>query len=175
MTRDEFRSELEEITQNTSADEWWPEIEDLQQQFPHTIRTHEHETSEPYTCFMYAFRLHTSSKHREICEALGASVFADTCFFLFLKKRGVLRSKNPSSRQPGDLVVYINHGLPIHIGVTVAEGRVISKWGTGLLLEHDILEVPASYGKEIEAYGSLDYEAVENLFIQYANFIGGSA
>lgn len=175
MTLDEFRIQLEQVSQHPSAEDWWPEIEDLRQLYPHTISRLQHETSERYTCFMYAFRLHISAKHREICGAFEGSVFADTCFFLFLKKRGVLQRKNEACRQPGDLVVYINQGWPIHIGIAIPNRRVASKWGTGLLLDHAILEVPASYGKQVEAYDPPDHAEIERLFVQYGNFIGGAA
>lgn len=121
------------------------------------------------------FALHTSGKHHEISDACEGTVFADTCFFLFLKKRKILQATDPSIRRPGDLVVYVNHGLPLHIGIAVAEERVVAKWGTGLLLEHGIMEIPASYGSTVEAYEPPDYPAIEKLFVEYGRFIGGAA
>lgn len=125
---------------------------------------------------MFALGLHTSLKHRVVWISSHGMVMADTCFFMFLKKRDFLRSKDLSDLVQGDLVTYVDQhfNLPIHIGVATAADRVKSKWGMGgLLVEHQLLEVPAAYGSPTEAYCQPDASEVEDLLDEYGNFIQG--
>jgi hypothetical protein len=53
-------------------------------------------------------------------------------------------------QKEGDIVIYADHfGDVQHVGKYIGEGRVISKWGIGPVLEHPIEYVPSSYGEII--------------------------
>lgn len=75
---------------------------------------------------------------------------------------------NPTaSPSTSDLVVYRNHAEITHAGV-VSGSRVISKWGTGHLWLHGLLEVPASYGDGTSFYAAPSMNDMLTSFIEYA-------
>lgn len=47
---------------------------------------------------------------------------------------------------PGDIVIYSNG---IHYGIWKGDGKVLSKWGQGPIIEHRLEEVPLSYGETV--------------------------
>ncbi len=58
--------------------------------------------------------------------------------------------------------------LSKHIGCCVEGGRLISKWGTGHLYEHEVLEVPLSYGKNVRFFKRLSFEEAFKNFARFA-------
>ena len=52
------------------------------------------------------------------------------------------------------------------------KGRVVSKWGLGHLWEHNILEVPISYGNEYKYYKDIQKEEAINSFCKFAESKG---
>lgn len=174
MTLEEFRLELDVITLTSS--EWWPKIEELRVQFPHTISQRDNEprvldTDYDYRCFAYALNLHHSLKHW-----IFASLFelpADSCFFEFLMRRRAVRRSDTQIPRVTDLVVYRVQGFPAHIGVVVSDQRVVSKWGSGPSLEHGLFEVPSMFGNQIEVFEAPPFPVVERLFVEYSDFIRG--
>lgn len=60
-----------------------------------------------------------------------------------------------------DLIVYFDQdGLPIHVGIYVGDGKVISKWGyEGPVFEHEIEFVPPEWRYEIKFY-RIDIEKI---------------
>ena len=50
----------------------------------------------------------------------------------------------------GDLVIYLDNGVPTHLGVYRDDGLVESKWGgQPLVFVHAAQNVPATYGNQI--------------------------
>jgi len=74
--------------------------------------------------------------------------------------------------QPEDFVIYFDESGFKHIGLLGDEGRVVSKWGTGLLLEHGLWEVPSAYGDHIRYFDGLDRGQAFEAFICYAESNG---
>lgn len=56
----------------------------------------------------------------------------------------------------------------MHAGLALDEQRVISKWGRGHLYEHELWEVPESYGICIRFFKQLPYEEALVYFVQFA-------
>lgn len=46
--------------------------------------------------------------------------------------------------------------------------RVTSKWGIGHLYEHELWDVPVSYGTSVRFLKQLPYELALDLFVQFA-------
>jgi len=63
------------------------------------------------------------------------------------------------------LAVYFNGSKVEHVGIVGSEGRITSKWGIGNLYEHQPMEVPYTYGKDVRYFSALDpdvaYELLE--------------
>lgn len=172
MCLDEIRRELDEITApGTDWSTWLSKIEDLRRRRPHTVRQVEPQTNRRFNCFMYALRLEDSAAHHLISR-LSPSIFADACFVRFLERRHLLVEKDPSTRQDGDILVYEHREMPHHAGRCTEGQRVTSKWGGGPMFEHDILEVPTSYGNPNRCFLPVERATMESYFIEYARCMG---
>jgi hypothetical protein len=68
--------------------------------------------------------------------------------WLSLDDTKLLLSKLTKKDTPseGDVVVYFAHGEISHLGLITGNGKVRSKWGKGVVLEHWGLQVPRDYG-----------------------------
>jgi hypothetical protein len=55
-----------------------------------------------------------------------------------------------------------------HVGLWTGSRRVISKWGTGLLYNHKLFEVPASYGDDVSYFKHVPYDDAWQLFATFA-------
>lgn len=121
----------------------------LQRQWPHSIEVHEspyplHE----YNCFMFALGLAGNERYlkrqgkREI--HLAGSEFAR-----WLIDSGLLTELRDYETEiaPQGIGFYFDAtGKCTHAGLALSNGRMLSKWGTGQLLEHGYVETPLSYG-----------------------------
>lgn len=131
---------------------------------------------EDFMCFEYALRLVFSAEYLGIKEfelrtrihPIGASAE----FMIFLLERQYLSEIEEENAERGDLVVYFEEGKPTHAGILKESRRVISKWGKGLLLEHQLFEVPAIYGNECRFFKRPEVAACEDAFIEYAETMG---
>jgi len=56
----------------------------------------------------------------------------------------------------------------MHAGLAQTNLRVISKWGIGHLYEHELWDVPESYGTSIRFFKQLPCEEALDLFVQFA-------
>jgi hypothetical protein len=54
-----------------------------------------------------------------------------------------------------------------HIGRTASGHGVVSKWGAGLLWEHDTWEVPASYGSNVRFFASPTWQTSQAQFLAF--------
>lgn len=127
-----------------------------------------------FNCFEHAFDLICSEEYKacrefpqpwKIRQVGGSSDFAR-----FLIENAVLKETTRSSSEHG-LIVYFDSESPTHAG-KLARGRVTSKWGQGLLLQHNIDEVPAVYGNEARTFQKLDFETCIDSFIAFAKANG---
>lgn len=86
-----------------------------------------------------------------------------------LIQSGVLTEINDGEANPDDIVIYIvGESIPKHAGkITPDARRVKSKWGTGLFWEHELLEVPESYGNKIRIYREIPAVEAERIFLEF--------
>lgn len=74
--------------------------------------------------------------------ALGKSRFLSvTETKLFLDELDIVEEASE-----GDIVVYFKEGIISHVGQRIENRGVRSKWGTGVVLEHEEFQVPRKYG-----------------------------
>jgi len=171
----DFRETLEEITgPGTSVSEWLAEIANLHLSHPHTICQVEYNATFRFNCFMYALRLHQSNMWlTSININIEKSVeLIDSCFLGFLRRRGAIVRHDLTLIREGTIVIYENYGLIAHAGVTAANGRITSKWGDGLLFNHEPQEVPSSYGTASFCFEQPDPELLKRLTYEYVEFMG---
>jgi hypothetical protein len=122
--------------------------------------------STEYNCFAYALDLADSERYRMIAKRFGW-LYADTKFVMYLVSERHLRRIDLHESVDGDIVVYFDQAsLAIHAGKTCGV-RIVSKWGSGLLWEHPLWEVPESYGKTMQLYKQTGTAAAESAFLRY--------
>jgi hypothetical protein len=136
----ELRAALERALQHTSAGLYKAAIERLKSVHRHNVMVLAHNgpdhRKKASCCYGFAFGVQPLSS---------ASVTT-------LLQNGALRHRRSRARN-GDVVLYFNDaGQLQHAGVIIdAPGRIRSKWARGEVHEHDLWEVPLSYGNFVEA------------------------
>ena len=121
---------------------------------------------------MFALGVEDDVGFRNLVERCPEYVHANTAFVDFLIAHGYIQLEHES--MVGGLVVYSMRNKIEHIGRSVEAGRVQSKWGTGLLYEHETLEVPSNYGDDIQFYTAMKYSKVSKAFFEFARQSGVS-
>ena len=109
-----------------------------------------------------------TEKPEYIAIARLGRVFAGADFARWLIEQGTLADVSQAEAQDGDLVFYFSEGTFKHVGLWRPNGRVLSKWGVGHLFDHELFEVPMSYGSEVRFFKRLPYEHAYDLITQFA-------
>lgn len=121
-----------------------------------------------YTCLMHVFQFAEHPDYIAIARHGPGQVFAGADFAHWLITRGLLDPVCAEEAKAGDLVLYFCDGAFKHAGLLIDGGRVLSKWGTGQLYEHDLYEVPDNYGDEVRYFASLSCESAFEYFTWFA-------
>jgi hypothetical protein len=167
--RADLRKALQAITDGpssrpASADE--QVLRQLSSEHPHSIRVapNPHRAAiDYYTCFMHALGIIDQPEYVDV--AITGAAFAGTNFVASLLAKGRLQISDP---QEGEcLVLYFRDGRPVHAGLIRGQ-RVTSKWGTRSLIEHDLWEVPESYGDDARFYSPVTADEALGWFLEFA-------
>lgn len=136
---------------------------------PHSINIeHSPHPIDRYTCLMHAFDFTGKAEYIAIADYGLGRVYAGADFAHWLFANGKLEEISNQEALSGDLVIYSKNGNFKHVGVLQPHGRVTSKWGIGHLYNHEILEVPESYGVDVKYYRSLSSDHAYNVFVKFA-------
>jgi hypothetical protein len=164
-----LRQSLSEITLDLEVGTHAARIDALREIFDHSILVVESEHPvERYTCGVHAFCLVEEPTYVEIAGVGFGRTFAGADFINFVLQRNLLIPRDVDEVIDNDLIIYFENGVFRHVGRTTGGRRVLSKWGIGLLYEHEVFEVPATYGDEVRYFCGPDPDACFNFFIQYA-------
>jgi len=130
------------------------------------------ECPEVGTCVAYALGLFQDKTYQAISGwYFQGEIFAGKSFVEWLLDKKLLGE--PCRRSPGCLVLYFADDVWQHIGIVAVENRVISKWGTFPVYEHELLEVPESYGSDVRSFTRPTPDQALKLFIEYAKACHG--
>jgi hypothetical protein len=99
-------------------------------------------------------------------------LFAGEAFAGWLLDHCFLNEVAGSDTESGDIVFYFDDSRFKHAGLVSRAGRVKSKWGTGYLYEHELYEVPESYGTEVRFFKPLKDEEALLHFLEFAEKSG---
>ena len=127
---------------------------------------------ERYTCIVHVFGFTEKPEYVGIAAFGTGRVFAGIEFVHWMLDRGKLMEIQFQECQKGDIILYFALGKVAHGGLVTANSRVVSKWGIGLLCEHEVYEIPAKYGEDVHYFQRPPYETVYDLFCQYAEDSG---
>jgi len=180
-----LRRRLQEITDTAARQNMLPDqlerlISELASTHSHSIRRALEDEVIGWNCFEYAFELTESNKYKSIAtidaETRRKIFFAGSVFARFLIEIGALVEIDEFAVRPGDLVIYLDdEGTPTHAGKISCGGkRIKSKWGGGLFLEHELWEVPDSYGNAVRFCKRIPTTAAECAFLQFVKSQDGS-
>jgi hypothetical protein len=169
----ELRERLHGITLNLNVELHAARIEALRAEIPHTVFVREScAPTDRYTCGVYVFDLIEDPTYIDIASFGMGTTYAGKEFIDYLLRTGLLAEKAGALITAGDLIMYFQDRQFKHVGRMQSASRVISKWGTGLLYEHDTWEVPADYGETIRYYQGPDKDESLELFLSYAKSRG---
>lgn len=118
-----------------------------------------------YTCFMHAFDLVDSHAVIEIARTF-KETYPSGAFVAYLID-SYLSEISHEETQRGDIVIYSCAAGIAHAGRFIG-GKVISKWGSGLLWEHGVAEVPSKYGDDVRFFHAPNRPLAEQAFVAYA-------
>lgn len=162
-----LRARLTWITENcVFADSQVREVERLRELTGHTIRVLNSPTDGlAFNCVSYALGLSQDSAYQCLVKNF-KNAHADTSFVQRLIDCQEMIVQ--PSRKEGLLGVYADGNGITHIGRFVADSRLTSKWGPGLLWEHEAFEVPDNYGDILHAFSVPNPGTVRECFVSYA-------
>lgn len=161
----DLRQKLDEITQCVDLESQVSLMEQLRPEFNHHIflqQKFNRDIEKQYNCFMYAFDIPYRKEIRDILRK-NLKINFGIKFIQRLIDKGIL-----ISNKNGLIVIYFKDGNPVHAGkYFYSKNRVISKWGKGHLWEHDIHEVPMSYGNKQDFFDPIKSKFVIKEFKKF--------
>lgn len=157
-----LRGSLDELEfRGINAFEHIEAVAELKNEFHHSIKSFASRGWLPtYTCLVYAMGFNGDATYSAAMKkASPKEPFAGKDFFDWLVANKHLIQIEEGSELAGDLIVYFNsHNEFKHIGILSDKRRVKSKWGELGLYDHEVFEVPASYGDDIKYFESIQYD-----------------
>jgi hypothetical protein len=124
---------------------------------------------ERYTCFVHVFEFTEKPEYAAIASRGFNVVFAGPTFAHWLLDKQLLTEVLEAEAREGDLVFYFNDEERVkHAGLNLGSHRVESKWGKGNLFQHDLFEVPESYGVKARFFRKVPYEKAFEYFTRFA-------
>ena len=159
----ELRVALEEqIAQNFDFDGHAMKPEEIRERFTHSIKILPFsESLQDCNCVMYAldFRM-------EKPTTFVGRFYAGTDYLRSIIDQSHITDVGINPRN-GSLAVYFSGSKVEHVGVVSSEGRITSKWGIGYLYEHQLMELPSTYGTDVRYFSALDPDVAYELLKKY--------
>ncbi|MBU3591212.1 MULTISPECIES: hypothetical protein [unclassified Polynucleobacter] len=168
-----LRLQLEQMTEAMPLSQHSHQIEVLRTEFGHTINIVDSEIPvDTYTCAVHSFGLIDDPTYVGVASHGLGNTFAGADFIYFLLSQNLILETSPESVAANDFIFYFDGDKFMHVGKILGGGRILSKWGSGLLYDHSIWEVPSGYGQTIRCFEGLDSDRGVDLFITYAESRG---
>lgn len=169
MDVDALRSELQEIASSDDIASHIPRIAGLSCRFDCSVRAlsvYDPSSRKAFNCFEYALGLNEHLRYTTLATLSILDVLVDCRFIRYLIAIEVLKEKPVDDLQDEDLVIYFDRSEAQHAG-RWSGGRVISKWGHGLVYDHKPLEAPLYYGVP-RFFEGVSGSHAKDYFLKYA-------
>ena len=157
-----LRHHLDEIAGNTTEELHLhrQRVENLRVENAHTIKYVDEGGGARSDCVEYAL---------EIPGALIniAATFNAILDDFWMALPEILRKMPQSELSGGHVVLYFDDGKMKHVGRVVQGTRIVSKWGKNPVYDHDLCQVPASYGDEYEFFKQPSVRHITTEFIEF--------
>jgi hypothetical protein len=121
-----------------------------------------------FTCGMHAFGFEGRPEYKGVAGHGLGLVFAGAEFLDWFAASGRLVEIGDHEAYENDVVMYFDGGHARHVGRVLSSGRVVSKWGLGLLYEHGLSEVPTHYGDQVRFFRSIEPDVALKHFLDFA-------
>ena len=166
------RRKLDELININRALSWWqPDlfVSDILPLLPPELKiiSHPPQAAANFNCFIFALGL---ADNQEIIKESQGFIY-DTLVIKWLAENEIYLTEDPKA---GDFIIYrdaANYPDSItHIGIYKGNDTVTSKWAWGPVVEHKTLEVPQSYGDQVQYLKYISPSQVELLYQKYKNF-----
>ena len=159
----ELRQRLDEIAGSTTEDIalHHKRVEQLSIEYAHSIKYIDEGGGAITDCVEYALNIPS-----DLISIVATFNNILDAFWLTLPK--LLGELPESEVSKGRVILYFAQGKMKHVGRIVQGTRVVSKWGKNPIYEHDICEVPASYGGEFEFF---EQPSVRHIAIKFIEFV----
>ena len=167
---DSLRKRLQAMTEVEDVSQHPRLLQEIRGKCPNTIEllASPHPVGR-YTCLVHVLGFAGCPDYEAIASRGFHVVFAGRAFAHWLIDRGALSEVSQPEAKTGDFVFYFDQdGRFMHAGLDRTNLRVTSKWGIGHLYEHELWDVPESYGTSVRFFKQLPYEEALDLFIQFA-------
>lgn len=139
--------------------------EGLRNSLSHSVRYL--ELVDGSTCLTYALSLFRDKTYLAIAGSFfDYQIFAGKLFVEWLVENS--RLKEITEPVAGCLVLYFADGAWRHAGIALSSGRIVSQWGTFPVYEHELFEVPASYGDHVRYFLPINALKALALFVKFA-------
>ena len=170
----ELRRKLETMTQVRDVLRHPALLAALTRESPNTIRLVDSpHPLDRYTCLMHALDFTEKPEYTAVAERGFSVVFAGGAFAQWLLDKGLIAEASCEEAHEGNLVFYSDdEGRFKHAGLIIGGRRVRSKWGMGHLVEHELLEVPESYGTRVQFFKKPSYDEAYKSFRRFAEEFG---
>jgi len=117
---------------------------------------------------VHVFHFTEKPEYIAIAERGGSRIFANPRFAHWLIDHNHLAEVPEDEATEGDLVFYFADSGLKHAGLLRDDGRVTSKWGIGHLYEHELFEVPESYGTYVRFFKPVPYDVAYDHLTHFA-------
>jgi len=161
MNQQELRNQLQDITLNHPSIHQRLLRERVQNHSLKVVSGFGNDLS--YNCVMYALNLQNDQRYLDLRIALPGHIHADTKFLKFLIDQGFLVES-----EKGQLIIYFEGDVIKHIGKLSSHNRVVSKWGIGLLYDHELFDIPVDYGCSIKRFS---VKGSPDIFVEFKNYV----
>jgi hypothetical protein len=155
-----------DLTDGLFAHRHLEKIEDLREVHHHSIRSF-YVQIRAFNCFAYAFGLTDDDTHNRCDET---KVYPDARFVHWMRAlRRLTEIENPDGRSCVALY-FLMDGVTNrcrHAAIRRPDGRMISKWGSYSIYEHDLAEVPSNYGDHVLYIAKPSENEIRELFSTY--------
>lgn len=165
-----LRNKLEEVFEAQDWSEYLSRLTAATRGFPNAIvLLNSPYPIERYTCVVHVFEFTEKPEFVAIASRGFNVVIAGPRFVEWLLEHRLLTEVSEAEMREGDLILYFDpSGRIKHAGLNRGNGRVESKWGKGGLFQHNIFEIPASYGSTVRFFRRIPSEEALQHFKQYA-------
>jgi hypothetical protein len=165
-----LRRKLQAMTEMEDVSRHPHLLDALTRECPNTIRLlNSPHPIQRYTCLVHVLDFTQKEEYELIASPGFHVVFAGRAFAYRLIDRGSLVEITQLATQPRDFIFYFDEdGQFKHAGLILGNERAQSKWGVGHLYDHELFDVPESYGSSARFFKNLPYDQALDCFVDFA-------